>query len=550
MKPVSDPNLLQQLEGMKPVQDPAVLAQLEGPTDAQREMVSPVNRAAKGAMDPFTGMAQMLYNALPESVQKAGTQADKWLYENTGGFLGADRPFNQKVADEEKAYQEARQATGQSGIDGPRLAGNIASSTALMAMGPKVGSPSLGAQVAESGAYGAGLGMTQPVTDPESNFWEEKGRQGATGGVFGLAGGLIAPGISRVIRPKPSKEVQTLMKEGVTPSPGQILGGAAKGTEEKLRSLPIMGDLIRSSQNRSIAELNRAAYNRALAPIGKSAKGFPIGREGVDRVKQELSNAYDELLPKLTFQADDQFAGEFGKISEMVKALPEGAQRRFQRIIQDQFGKMTPSGRMSGETYQAIRGQLKKEADKLRKDPSVDMQDLSDALNEIRRSMHNVLYRSNPKEAARLAQIDKGYANYAVIRQAGQMQGAEGGFTPAQLSMAVKASDKSVGRGNTATGKALMQDLSDAGRTVLAQSVPNSGTADRALLAAGAVGTGAINPAIPAALTVGSVPYAPGVRDLVAALMTKRPGVAGPVADVVRRSGPVLTVPYALSQDK
>lgn len=551
MKPVTDPNILKQLGDMRPVEDPAILDKLNGkrkPTASQKAMVTPINRAAKGAMDPFTGLAQILYNAVPESVQNLGTQADQWLFENTGGLLGADRPFNQKVADEEKAYQEARQATGQEGLDVPRLAGNVASGTALMAMGPKVVPKTFAGNVTYGAGSGGILGMTQPVTDPDANFAEAKAEQGRLGMMTGgLGGGLIGYPLSRTIMPNAASnpEVQSLIKQGVRPTPGQIIGGAAKSTEEKLRSVPLMGDAIASSQRQGLAEFNRAAYNRALAPLGKSAKDFPVGREGIAQVKEAFNKGYTSLLSKMTFQADDQFGQEFAKVNQMIQTLPKTQQQRFSRIIQDKLIKnMTPAGRMSGESYQKARSELGKELNKIRKDASADAQDLADALQELRSSMHRVLYRSNPKQAAELSKLDKGYANFAILRRAGQMQGAEDGFTPAQLSAASKAADTSVGKGATATGNALMQDLSDAGRQVLSQSIPDSGTAGRLLLNAGALGSGAMSPAIPVGLGAGSIPYLPIVRNATALAMTQRPQWAGPLADTVGRFAP--TIPYAL----
>ena len=44
-------------------------------------------------------------------------------------------------------------------------------------------------------------------------------------------------------------------------------------------------------------------------------------------------------------------------------------------------------------------------------------------------------------------------------------------------------------------GSALMQDLTDAGASVVSDKVPNSGTFDRLALGAGALGSGALSPA-------------------------------------------------------
>lgn len=511
-------------------------------TPEQQDLVDVPSRVAKGAMDPITGLAQMLYNAVPESVQKAGTKADKWLYDKTGGIVGADRNFNQKVVGEEQQYQQARQATGQNGVDLARIGGNLASTVPLAFAGPQMAAASLPARIGVGAAEGGLFGAAQPVT--QGDYWQEKGKQTLAGGAFGAAAAPVAGAVARVIKPKSSPEAQLLMKEGVTPSAGQMSWSPIKFAEEKARSLPIMGDLISSANRRSIAELNRAAYNRALRPIGKSAKKFPVGRDGLSMVKQELGKAYDEVLPKLTFQADDVFHKDITKLSKMAATLPEAEAKQFDKILREQVvGKMTPAGRMSGESIKSVEEQLGKIAKGYKGDSSFDKRQLGDAVAELQASIRNTLVRSNPKQAKRLQAINKGYSNYAILRKAGGYSGAEEGFTAAQLSQAVKAMDKSVGKGSFATGKANMQDLADAGKKVLGSKVPNSGTFDRAIMNGMAIGSGAYSPAIPIGLGLAGLPYAPGMRNAMAAILAKRPPGAGLLAGATRQASPALAAP-------
>lgn len=90
--------------------------------------------------------------------------------------------------------------------------------------------------------------------------------------------------------------------------------------------------------------------------------------------------------------------------------------------------------------------------------------------------------RTNPNEAGQLQKINKAYADYAILRKAASMGGTagnEGLFTPAQLNSAVRMADSSAGKGAYASGKARMQDFSDAAMSVLPSKVPDSGTAGR-----------------------------------------------------------------------
>jgi hypothetical protein len=114
-------------------------------------------------------------------------------------------------------------------------------------------------------------------------------------------------------------------------------------------------------------------------------------------------------------------------------------------------------------------------------------------------------------------------------------------FTPAQLAQAVRAQDTSVGKGASATGQALMQDLAEQGTNILGSKVPDSGTAGRlALLGGGAAAGSATGTAMPlaAALTAGSLPYVG--RKATAAVLTKRPESAKKLAELIRKSSPYI----------
>src|SRR5262249_43201082 len=154
-------------------------------------------------------------------------------------------------------------------------------------------------------AQGGVTAALQPTTG-EGDFWTQKAEQTGAGAA---AGGIAAPFfrlVGKAIGPKPSAEVQTLTKEGVEMTPGQIAGGAAKAAEEKATSLPILGDAIANAHKRGLESFNRAAINRTLAPIGAELPEGVVGRGAVKYADETLGKAYDALLPKITVHADDE----------------------------------------------------------------------------------------------------------------------------------------------------------------------------------------------------------------------------------------------------
>jgi hypothetical protein len=446
---------------------------------------------------------------------------------------------DQAIAEREAQYQTQRAALGGEGFDALRTTGNVVATLPLAAI--PGGGAGLLARTAAGAATGAVASALQPVA--EGDFWTEKGKQAGLGAAFGGAAAPVAGAISRVIRPNTPPEVQLLMREGVTPTPGQIAGGFVHRAEDKLRSLPIVGDAITAAQRSGVEDLNRALYGRALAPIGGTVPR-EVGRGGVAQVKQQLSQAYNNLLPRLSFKADPQWTQELATARQMASAgLPPAQAQRFEQVLQNSvLGKMTPQGNASGETVKAIESELGRLSSGYRKDPSIDNRMLGDALQEVQAMIRRGLARGNPQHADELARINEGYAVYARIRDAASRQGsAEGVMTPGQLSAAVRAGDKSVGKGAYATGQAPLQDLSDAARTVLGPSYPDSGTAGRLMLGLGAGGGAAmIEPSLLTGAAAASLPYLPIARNVVAALFTNRGSgqTAATLADAIRRGLP------------
>lgn len=497
----------------------------------------------QGGRDPLDAAAQMLSHALPDGVRKAIDSANNYIADKTG-LVGRlpEGGIDQKIVQDEQAYQEARKAAGRDGVDVARLAGNVGATLPIasikgLQLAKGKGLLDVG-NLLRGGAQGAIAGAAQPVTQGE--FLPEKLNQIATGAGFGAATVPVGNALGRMIAPNTSKEVKKLLSEGVTPTPGQVLGGASQRIEDKLMSVPLLGDAITAGRKRASEELNHAAYARALKGTGIDAKALPVGREGIEAVKEAVSKQYDDLLPKLVFKPDAQFSQDMSKLQQMATGLGQKEQAKFQSIIDDAMAKASPNGSMIGETYKTVESKLAAEAKRFSGSNDAYQQELGSALQETLRAMKDNLVRSNPNHAKELAQANSNYANYVRLRDAGSRAGDQSrGFSPSQLAQAVRASDKSAGKGKTASGNALMQDLSDAGVNVLNSKYPDSGTVGRALLAGG-LGAGAIaNPAFLAA-GAAALPYTPSGQKIMAALLSRRPQGANALAFRANKLAPLI----------
>jgi len=518
----------------------ASMVEAAKPTMMDQVRGSAVGGVVQGGRDLIDGAAQLAYNVLPQGAQRGLDTANNWLADKTG-MVGRvpEGGLNAKTAQDEQAYQAARAGAGREGFDAARLAGNVAASAAIPGSTLARVPASMAARVGIGAAQGGALSALQPVT--EGDFWTEKAGQVGTGAVTGGVMAPIAGGLARMVSPQTSPQVRTLLNEGVTPTPGQILGGRFQSVEDRLTSVPGIGDVINSARTRGLNEFNQAAYARALRGIGEAPQ--QVGREGVQSVKDTLSASYDDIISRTTFQADDAFNAGIQNLRSLASGLPKKEARQFEQILdREVLGQMSPNGGMLGEVVKRVESQLGKEAKRFSGATDAYQQKLADALRETQSVLRDAVARQNPQVADDLARTNAGYANFARIRDAASRAGTDNGtFTPAQLAAAVRSGDKSVGKGATATGTAFMQDLSDAGKSVLASKYPDSGTAGRGFMGAGLLGAGAyVEPTTLALAGAASLPYLPVLNRATAAALTQRPQNAAQLADVVRKSAPLV----------
>lgn len=493
----------------------------------------------KGLRDPIDGGAQLLTNLLPDGVVQAGNNLNNWLADKTG-LVGRlpEGGVDQQVRQQESAYQAQRGP--DAGVDWARIGGNVFNPANLALASKLPAAASTMGRIGVGALGGAASAAMNPVTQ-EGDFASNKMQQVG----IGAAGGALVPaltaGIGRIVSPAASRnpELQLLQREGVRPTIGQALGGRWNATEEKLQSLPLMGDMISKARNNAREDFNRAALNRVTAPIG--TKASETGQAGVQQAGDMVSNAYTQAKNQLgNFRLDRQGVGELQKIRQMADMLPdETARGQFQKLWGTLANDISPNGTIKAEAFKRIDSKLAKEAARFSGAPDAYQQQLGDALGEVRTSITQNALRANPNAAAMMKAADTAYANLVRVEGASKNALQTGGFfTPGQLGSAVRQADQSVRDRATARGSALMQDLAGAGQSVLGNKVPNSATADRLMLGAGGLGAYALNPAIPAGLLGGAGLYTSPMQSLLRGAVTARPQAAQAVRNTLLQASP------------
>jgi hypothetical protein len=386
-----------------------------------------------------------------------------------------------------KEYRALKDASGAA------LAGDLGMSmlaTAVPWMGLQAGATNLAAKATPAflaptlGAAASGAAMsaaTEPVLQGESAL--EKAALGAAGGAVG---DVAARGLSRVVQPiRQSDAVKKLVSEGVTPTPGQAAGTKSfvGRFEQRLESLPILGDIITKGRTRAVEELNRAAINRSI-PEGQKIQA--IGRKAIEQADVIFDDAYRSVLSggkiKMGSGLDDALARVRANQDVFLTEAEEGA---LQKLVDNLKRRVPPSGEVTADMAKMMDSFLGKVARERAAERG-----FAGGVRELKRELRlSIADGLGGAKSDLLREIDGKYANFMrLLRASGATGSKEGIFSPEALQSAVRAMDPT--KRGFAKGGALMQDLSEPAVEVLGRSVADSGTAGRALVGVGLLGAG------------------------------------------------------------
>jgi len=532
-----------------------------------------------GVGDVVKGGVQSLVHGIGALAERYPNAA-KTLNFLTGGDLNADvagdfsrgaKQVDTQIAQQERAYQAQRAAaqpptlsgliTGERqspGIDWARGAGNVLGAAPLALLTPS----GAGASLAGRAALGAGAGafgtLATPVTDDSRPYAEQKKEQLALGTALGGAAPLVTAGLGSAVRGVTDPVRQRLAEAGVTMTPGQILGGALQRTEDKLTSIPVLGDFIKNAQRRSLESFNRATYNSALEPLGQTLPdNVATGANAITHVRHVIGDVYNSIQPRATFVADQNFAADLAAVRNELAQNAPGALAQFDNIVQNQITAKLRNNAMNGDQWGNTRSAITSIArDRVIGNATPDDRVLSTALNDLGDAVNAAVGRASPQDILpTLNRANAAWAQYKQIERAAGSVGASNNanvFTAAQFANAVR-------RGSTnaqkATNSGLNAQLAGDAADVLGSKYPDSGTVGRSLMTLGTAGLaghtvapGVVLPAA-AAIGLGSLPYTATGQRLAQALLMNRPAGAQAAGNAIANIGPrlgALLAPSAL----
>lgn len=497
---------------------------------SEPQVTPPSSGFLMGLKDPITGGAQMLPRAL------AGVTSGFGAYQNPVSefFSSEAQRMDELARAEEQAYQQQRQARGETGFDVPRLGGNILNPATLVPAARTAQLVSGAGKTAQAVAGGVASGVMQPVTE-EGDFASQKAQQIGVSAVTAPLGEKVVAGAGRVLKPLVSKAEQTMRDLGITPTIGQTLGGQFKSIEEFAQNLPLIGSSIENARQRVLFDFNKGVINKALDKVKDKLPEDVIGRDAINYASEQVSNKYDDVLSKMSFDLD--FATTSNILSALSKKtnLSQSQRQEVAQTLNDiVLGKFSGQ-KMDGQTFKGIESDLRKKASNYMNSSTASERDIGEALSDVLGVMKKELYFQNPKQTPKLRRIDSAYADLSVINIAAANSGAPSGvFTPKQFSTAVRQSDMTRRKSAFAKGKAKSQEISDAAIEVLGDQ--SRATLEGRVAASTLGGLGMLSQpqiGIPLAATVPTM-YSPAGQRALDMLLRSRP-------DLMKQAGGMLT---------
>lgn len=311
-------------------------------------------------------------------------------------------------------------------------------------------------------------------------------------------------------------------EEGVQPTLGQRMGGAANRVEQAFQSVPIVGGIQRGARRSAQDQWQLGGFNKALRnlpgdvqlPATTGVGPMAVGTAPHDFSQTAFNDAYTRVHKRISVVPDAPLEQGLADLrQEATTTLSDPSLSHFNRILDNSvLRRLTvPDKAISGSDLQDMLSEVRRTASGLRSSPTGD-RELASTLDDLSQTIYDNAARHSPPEAmATLNNINRGYGMLARIETAANRAGAgdAGEYTPRALLNAERQRGGLRGRQFLA-GNGLMTDYAQAGMK-LGQTVADSGTPERQI-ATGAGGLGVLG-------ALGGAGYAGGTAGIIPAAL-------------------------------
>jgi hypothetical protein len=484
--------------------------------DPEVAPAAPAGPAPKWASDPIVAQPEVPGRALSfgrGAVQGAtlnmGDEIEgivqalgrKYLPESLGGGGEADarRSFSD-LRQEGTAVARRENKEAEAAHPGYSLAGNLVGGAApsILAGGSWAAAPAVSKaaklqKAAKLGVMAAGLGGASGFGASEAPDAAGVASDSLKGAGLGLAFAAAAPAISAgagkllgavkdgVVRLSP--QAKLLLSKGADEL---TLGQRApkswiNSIEQSAESIPILGDVIKGQRQAGREAWQRAVLAEARAPGAAAPASGNVGQR-VDQILDGFHHAYDPIgkVPVKAIDAAGQPLGEAFKAAVSTPKVLAGdeARRATAGFLEDAHSalvnKVAGGLPLEASDLIGLRSAIRQEIRGALSGPQPDYK-TARLLQGAEQAVTGSLQAQLPAaEAAALQATDAQYSKLMKVVDAVRRGGDQpGGFTPAQLSQAVKASAEKTGY--AAGGGGELRQLAQAGRATLDATVPPTG---------------------------------------------------------------------------
>lgn len=417
-------------------------------------------------------------------------------------------PFKEALKEAKEASLSGRQGEVKKQrpgyFGGGEIAGNIAmtampglaATKAIGAAAPALSSVPVAGSILSKTAQGIGAakGLSGvPLSGAIQGGISSLASQGDLSGALPGAIGAGAVGVAGKIAKPISDDVTTAARKGFTKlleksdiglTPAQKTGNRTlELLDSVLQEMPFTATKSRDMSEKQLRKFTAAALKRA------GLTGDDISPAIREAAEKSFQSRYGALTSGQSIKIDNDVLSVLSEIeTKNLNKLPTNIKPVVESYIDD---ILNTGGQMSGEAYQAARSQLGQQA----KAMSLSDPFTANILRKLRGALDDAAERSLP-EAKKGAwrELNRQYANYKLIQKSvsnTSENSLEGLLSPKALLRTIETANKTKGQ----AGYGDLYNLARAGSGVLADSVPNSGTAQRQLiqgmLTGGGIGLGA-----------------------------------------------------------
>lgn len=341
---------------------------------------------------------------------------------------------------------------------------------------PKITPSMVGSDVTKAAVGGGiyGMGESEKVIDPEAF---------AGGALFGAATQYFIP-------PAASMAAKELKKRGMKLSVGQQMGGMVQRAEEKMTSIPFVGDALAMARDKAFKQFPVIAYNEALEPLGKKLPPMLTPRKAYEDAQKIIDDAFNALktddvavnfTPELKANLKKELQSFSGKIKSSDLADIE------EMVTYTIFEKLKGRNTMTANELIEVKSELGDLAQSFAKQGDAQKYFAVDGITDI---LLDEFSKNQPKLGADYEKLRTAYAKFKPLVVAGESAGVKNmAFTPAQLKRAIQKSSKGQKK-QYRLGDRPMQAFAEQAEEVLGGKVPDSGTAGRLMLGQGLIGGG------------------------------------------------------------